>query len=105
MKLRGQWKFREYHTFFLYYAYPTFKHLEQYLSDKGKKLLEGLLFLLKAVQLTKGFEPEVSFGIRIYLKVKVFPILNLWSKHDKCKVILFECILCTVYYLIKFVYT
>lgn len=56
---RKHWKMREYHVFFLYYAYALFSPFETRFTAKAKKLFYAMKHLLQALYLTKGFSMQV----------------------------------------------
>lgn len=65
LKIVKKWKMREYHVFFLYYAYFIFSpYLER--IPNGRELILAMQNLLLALNLTKGFSSQVGIIVLNY---------------------------------------
>jgi hypothetical protein len=70
------WKMREYHIFFMYYAYPLFAPIAHQIRQIGQLIMEAMAHLLLAMNLVKGFSMEVFYNL-ILLHISFLPIYNI----------------------------
>lgn len=57
--MRGQYKMRENHVFFMNVLYPIVEDFEEKFRKDGKEIMDSLRNILMGSHLTKGFSCEV----------------------------------------------